>query len=133
MLVASPEIEQLARRVIGAAIEVHRHLGPGFVERSYEEAMAIELAMQGIRFRRQTEIDIRYKGHIVTTSRLDLIIDDKLIVELKAVEAISILHVKQTLSYLAACGLELGLILNFNVPSMNERGIRRVFRDIDPE
>jgi len=133
MLVAPPEVEQLAHRVIGAAIEVHKHLGPGFVERSYEEAMAIELALQGIRFRRQLEIDIHYKGRAVATSRLDFLIDDKLLVELKAVDAIGPLHVKQTLSYLAASGLELGLILNFNVPSLNERGIRRVFRSIYPE
>jgi GxxExxY protein len=133
MLVAPPEIEQLAHRVIGAAIEVHKHLGPGFIERAYEDAIAIELAIQGIPFRRQVEIDIQYKGYAIATSRLDLLIDNMLIVELKAIDGIGPLHVKQTLSYLAACGLELGLILNFNVPSMNERGIRRVFRSIYPE
>jgi GxxExxY protein len=133
MLDASPDVEQLAHRAIGAAIEVHRHLGPGFVERVYEEAMAVELSIRRIPFQRQFEIDIQYKEHPVATSRLDLLIDDKLIVELKAVESIGPLHVKQMLSYLAASGLELGLVFNFNVPSMNERGIRRVLRSIYPE
>jgi len=133
MLEASRDVEELAYRVIGAAIEVHRHLGPGFLESAYEEAFAVELGLQRIGFRRQHQMDVRYKGRAVATNRLDLLIEDKLVVEIKAIESIAAVHVAQTLSYLSACGLELGLIINFNVPSMNERGVRRVIRSIYPE
>jgi GxxExxY protein len=133
MMEAAREVEELAHKVIGAAIEVHKHLGPGFGESSYEEALTIELALRGIPFRRQHEIDIQYKGRAITTHRLDLLVGDLLVVELKAIERINPVHVKQTLSYLTACGLELGLIFNFAVASLNEGGIRRVFRSIYPE
>lgn len=95
--------------------------------------MAIELSLQRIAFRRQHEIAIQHKGHAVAASRLDLLVEDKLVVELKAVESIAPVHVTQRLSYLTACGLELGLILNFNVSTMKDRGIRRVIRSIYPE
>jgi GxxExxY protein len=133
MLEASQDVEQLAHRVIGAAIEVHKHLGPGFLESAYEEALAVELGLRRIAFRRQFEIDVSYKGRAIATQRIDLLIEDKLVVEIKAVEGIVPVHIAQTLSYLSAYGLELGLILNFNVPSLNERGIRRVIRSIHPE
>jgi GxxExxY protein len=95
--------------------------------------MAIELSLQRIGFRRQHRLDIEYKGHPVAASQLDLLVEDKLVVELKSVESIGPVHVTQTLSYLTACGLELGLILNFNVASMKDRGIRRVIRSMHPE
>jgi GxxExxY protein len=133
MLEASREVEELAHKVIGAAIEVHRHLGPGFSESCYEEALTIELPLRAIAFRRQHEVDIHYKGRVITTHRLDLLVGDMLVVELKAIERINPVHVKQTLSYLTACGLELGLIFNFAVGSLGEGGIRRVFCSIYPE
>jgi GxxExxY protein len=132
MLDASPEIEELAHRVIGAAIEVHRHLGPGFLEAAYEEAMAVELALRGVPFQRQHEIDVLYKGRCVAISRLDLLVDQHLVVELKAVDRISPIHVAQTVSYLSSLGLELGLIINFNVVQLRQ-GIRRVIRSDDPK
>jgi GxxExxY protein len=114
--------------VIGAAIEVHRHLGPGFLESAYEEAMSIELALRGITFQRQFEMDVRYKGHVIATNRLDLLVEQRLVVELKAIEGIAPVHIAQTLAYATACGLELGLVLNFNVPTLKDGGIRRVIR-----
>jgi hypothetical protein len=74
MLKASLEVEAITRQVIGAAIEVHRHLGPGFLESTYEEALAIELGLRRLSFHRQHEIDIAYKGHVISTSRLDLLV-----------------------------------------------------------
>jgi GxxExxY protein len=94
--------------------------------------MTVELGLRRLSFQRQHEIDISYKGHVISTARLDLLVADQLVVELKAVDSISSLHVAQTLSYLTGLGLELGLILNFNVGLM-KNGIRRVIRDLDPE
>src|SRR4051794_22208370 len=125
MLQASRDVEELAYRVIGAAIEVHTLLGPGLLETSYEHAMAIELGMRGIPFLRQHEVDVSYKGYPIGCARLDLLISDRLIVELKTVETISRVHVAQTKAYLAIAGLELGLIFNFKVAALGETGIRR--------
>ena len=77
-------LNDIATRVIGAAIEVHRHLGPGFLERTYEEALAIELRLRGIRFARQVPMSVEYKDQVVTDNNLDLLVEDELVVELKA-------------------------------------------------
>jgi GxxExxY protein len=132
MLEASREAEELARKVIGAAIEVHRHLGPGLLEFTYEEALAIELRLRGIPFARQLEQDVHYKGQCIATCRLDLLVGGLIVVELKAVESITAIHVAQTVAYLAITGLELGLILNFNRATLKD-GVRRVIRTEDPE
>ena len=132
MLEASSDVEELAYRVIGAAIEVHTLLGPGLLEAMYEEAMAVELALRCIEFRRQYEVAVEYKGiRLPGGARLDLLIADKLVIELKSVEAIAAVHVAQVSAYLALTGLELGLILNFNVPTMKQGGIRRVIYTLD--
>ena len=117
--------DDLAHRVIGAAIEVHRHLGPGYLESVYEEALALELGLRGIAFERQKPIGVAYKGHAVGESRLDLLVGGCLVVELKAVEALAPIHQAQVISYLKATGLKLGLLINFNVPVLKS-GIRRV-------
>src|SRR3989337_4468500 len=83
------ELDDLAHRVIGAAIEVHRLLGPGFLESVYEEALCVELELRSIPFKRQAVVAVEYKGHQVGESRLDLLVDDVLILELKAVDALS--------------------------------------------
>ena len=119
------EVEQLAHRVIGAALEVHKALGPGFLETVYEEALCIELELQDIPFKRQYEVESTYKGRQVGMGRLDLIVGDKLIVELKAVDLLAPVHTAQVLSYLKATGFSLGLLINFNVPILKE-GIKRV-------
>jgi GxxExxY protein len=119
------EIDQLARRVIGAAIEVHRTLGPGYLESVYEEALCVELREQGIPFARQPVVQLAYKGHPVGEARLDLLIDRRLVIELKAVETVLPVHTAQVVSYLKALDLPLGLLLNFNVPRLRD-GIKRV-------
>lgn len=122
------QLDRLSYRVIGAALEVHRVLGPGFLESIYEAALCIELTRSGIPFSRQVPISVQYKGESVGDARLDLLIDDLLIVELKAVECLAPIHVAQVLSYLKTTDLWLGLLINFNVPALRD-GIRRVIVD----
>jgi len=119
------EHEQLIQRVIGAAIEVHRHLGPGFLESIYERALCHELKLQAIPFEKQVEILVPYKDISIPGQRLDLIIDKFLILELKAVEDILPIHEAQLLSYLKSTGLKIGLIINFKVKRLKS-GIRRI-------
>ena len=121
----SPELDQLAHRVIGAAIEVHRELGPGFLESVYEEALCVELRARDIPFVRQSSVPVTYKGQRVGESRLDLLVGGQLIVELKAVEAFSPIHMAQIISYLRATGCPLALLINFNVLLLRN-GIKRV-------
>jgi GxxExxY protein len=124
----SPVLDLIAHGVIGAAIEVHRHLGPGFLESVYEQALSIELGLRGIPCRQQLRVPIVYKNYPIAESRIDLVVEGELVVELKAVDAIGPLHVAQVLSYLKASGLQLGLLINFNVAVL-KHGIRRVIRN----
>jgi GxxExxY protein len=112
--------------IIGAAIEVHRTLGPGFPEAIYEEAFCMELRLREIPFKRQVDVQVRYKGNVVGSGRLDLLIGDSVIVELKAVEALASVHVAQVLSYLRATGHRLGMLFDFNVRILKDGGIERV-------
>ncbi len=121
----SEKHEQLINKVIGAAIEVHQKLGPGFLESIYEQALCHELQLQGIPFEKQVEIQVPYKEISIPGQRLDLIVDNFLILELKAVEAISLIHEAQLLSYLKSTGLKVGLIINFKVRRLKS-GIRRM-------
>jgi GxxExxY protein len=118
-------IDRLAHRVIGAALEVHRTLGPGFVESAYEESLCIELQLRGITFVRQPVVRVEYKGHVVGEARLDLLVEDELIVELKAVDALMPVHLARLISYLRAMNKNLGLLMNFNVPLLRD-GIKRI-------
>ena len=118
-------LDRLAHAVISAAIEVHRALGPGYLESIYEEALCVELELRRIPFARQAPIAVVYKGHLVGEGRLDLLIDNRLIVELKAVDALAPIHTAQLISYLKATGCHLGLLLNFHAPVLKD-GIRRV-------
>jgi GxxExxY protein len=120
-----PNIEKMASRVIGAAIEVHRGLGPGFLEATYERALAVEFQLQEIQFRRQHPISLFYKDEVVGEGRLDFIMEDCLIVELKSVETLLPIHTSQVLSYLKVTRLPLGLLINFNVVLL-KTGVRRV-------
>ncbi len=115
----------LATQFIGAAIEVHRRLGPGFLESVYEEAVFLECRLRGIPVRRQVSVSICYKGESVGTGRMDLLVGEKLVVELKTVENMLPIHQAQLLSYLKATGLELGLLINFNVRLLRN-GIKRI-------
>ena len=123
----SERLDALAREVIGAAIEVHRILGPGFLESVYEEALCIELQLRGIPFMRQVPIAVGYKGRSVGGSRLDLLVGEALVVELKTVDAIAPIHTAQALSYLKATGCRLGLLINFNTHVLKD-GVKRVIR-----
>lgn len=118
-------IDELAGRVIGAAMEVHSILGPGYAESVYEEALARELIISNLPFERQKVINLNYKGFPVGTGRLDFLIDNQLIVELKTVDCFSPVHSAQVLSYLKATEMSIGLLINFNVTSL-KNGIKRV-------
>jgi GxxExxY protein len=119
------ELEELIRNVIGAAIEVHRHMGPGFIESIYEQALCHELNLRKIKFERQKEIVITYKGFKMSGQRLDILVAGQLILELKSVEQVMPIHVAQLISYLKSTGLRAGLLINFNVQQLKS-GIHRV-------
>ena len=118
-------MNELARRVIEAAVEVHRHLGPGYTESVYENALAIELGLRGIPFERQAGFSVDYKGREVGEGRMDLLVERLLVVELKAVDRFTEVHVSQALSYLKATGFSLARLINFNVPVLM-RGVKRI-------
>jgi GxxExxY protein len=118
-------LDQLAHQTIGAALEVHKVLGPGYLESVYEEALAVELAVRGLRFVRQHPLAVAYKGRRIGEARLDLLVGARLVVEVKAVDQLAPIHTAQVLSYLKMTGLQLGLLINFNVPVLKE-GIRRI-------
>ena len=119
------ELDRLAHAVIGAAIEVHRQLGPGLPEHAYEGGMAVELTQRGISFERQKPVEILYKGVLVATGKVDLLVAGRLVVEIKACESLLPLHRLQTLSYMRILGEPLGLLINFNVAVLKQ-GIKRV-------
>jgi GxxExxY protein len=121
----SKELDEIAHAVIGAALEVHRLLGPGFVETIYEQALCIELELRVIPFVRQPVVTVDYKGKVAGEGRLDLLVGDALVVELKAVDSLNSVHYAQMMSYLKATGHQLGLLINFNVAVL-KAGIRRV-------
>ena len=121
----SEELNDLARRVLEAAIEVHRRLGPGFVESVYEEALSMELASRAIKHQRQVRFPVLYKQRLVGESLLDFLVDEQLVVELKSVEELRVVHKQQVFSYLRAGEFQLGLLINFNVPLLLQ-GVRRV-------
>ncbi len=120
-------VEELAHKVIGAAIDVHKVLGPGFLEAVYEEALCVELEVRGIPFARQSTIALFYRGRKVGEGRLDLLVGGSLIVELKAVEMLLPLHTGQLVSYLKMTNNRLGLLINFNATHL-KYGIKRVIR-----
>ena len=120
-----PALNRITNAIIGAAIEVHRTLGPGHLESAYEEAMAIEMTLRNIPFRRQVEIDLLYKGRSVGKSRIDFVVEEAVVLELKAVEQLAPIHSAQMISYLWVTGHSLGLLINFQVPALRH-GIRRI-------
>ena len=119
--------DELAHAVIGAAIEVHRHLGPGFLEDVYEEALCVELRLRQIAFERQKPVKVEYKGEYVGEGRLDLLVGDRLVVELKEVKAVAPIDHARVISCLKATGRHLALLVNFHVPVLKD-GIQRIVR-----
>jgi GxxExxY protein len=109
--------DELTERIIGAAIEVHRTLGPGLLEAVYEEALCHELSLRSISFDRQVPVDVVYKDHIIRGQRLDLLLEKAVVVEVKSVRTLPNVATAQVLSYLKATGLKRGLLVNFGHPS----------------
>ena len=117
--------QDLTQSIISAAIEVHRALGPGFLERIYENALCIELDARAHSVARQLVVDVKYRGCRVGQHRIDLLVDDKVVVELKSVEALASAHKAQLRSTLKAADKRIGLLLNFNRATLKE-GLKRV-------
>ena len=117
---------QLSQKIIQASIEVHKALGPGLLESVYEECLAIEMKNIGISFERQKEIPVTYKGIVLNTAfKADFVVENKIILELKAAEVILPVHQAQLLTYMKLSGIELGLLMNFNTVLLKD-GIKRV-------
>lgn len=110
----SPETEAIVTRTIGCALRVHQALGPGYTEGLYHDAMAIDLAMEGLRYEREVSIRVMYRGQPLRAQRLDLVVEGQVVVELKAVERLDRIHQAQLLSYLKAGAFRVGLLMNFH-------------------
>lgn len=117
--------DELTEKIIGAAIEVHRHLGPGLLESIYEEALCHELSLQGLKVARQVSVDINYKGIAIKGQRLDLLVENEVVVEVKSVRELPDVAMSQTLSYLKATGLKRALLINFGEKTLID-GLKRI-------
>jgi GxxExxY protein len=122
-------INELTAMIIGGVIEVHRHLGPGLLESAYETCLAYERTDYGLQVERQKPLPIVYKEiHLDHGYRIDLLVNRKVVVELKVVDEITAVHAAQILSYLKFSGCKVGLLLNFNITFLKDGGIRRFIR-----
>ena len=119
------ELDETTSAVIAAALEVHRVLGPGFLESVYEQAIAVEFDLRGISFERQKPVHVSYKGRHIGEGRIDFLVRDAVIVELKAAERLLPIHQAQLMSYLKAADCRIGLLINFHERLLRE-GVRRV-------
>lgn len=118
------DVNQITEKIIGCAIEVHRHLGPGILEVFYESALCIELEAAGLKFARQATVPVVYKGHQLGDQRIDIVVEDAVIVEIKSVERMDPLFDAQILTYMRITGKGLGLLINFNSRLLKD-GIKR--------
>ncbi|MGH9753201.1 MAG: GxxExxY protein [Blastocatellia bacterium] len=126
------KVNALTGAVIGAAIEVHRLLGPGLLKSAYEECLCQELALRGIRFKRQHPVLFEYKGVKLDNGyHLDLLVESFCVVEIKSVDAICPIHEAQTLTYMRLGDWRVGLIFNFNVEVLKDGGIRRLANNLE--
>jgi GxxExxY protein len=118
--------EEIFKKVLDCAFEVHKTLGPGLLESTYEECLMFELQIAGFKVERQKALAINYKGLFLESAyRIDLLVEDQIIIELKAVEEVTNVHLAQILTYLKLSGCRLGLLVNFNVKLLKD-GIKRV-------
>jgi GxxExxY protein len=122
---ADPETEALAYEVIGALIEVHKHLGPGLPEVAYKKAVSRELGLRGIAHELEALVPIVYKGELVGEGKVDILVKRRLVLELKVVEMLTDVHRAQAISYLQALHLQLALLVNFNVSVLKD-GLKRI-------
>ncbi|MGH2592226.1 MAG: GxxExxY protein [Anaerolineae bacterium] len=118
------ELNEVTEKIIGCAIEVHRHLGPGLLEHVYEEALCVEFDLQGLRYHRQVTVPVNYKGRLIAEYRLDLLVEDTVVVEIKSVERYDPVFAAQVLTYLRVTGKKVGLLINFNSKLLKE-GVKR--------
>ena len=119
------EFDALSNQVIGCAIEVHRELGPGLLESTYEQCLAFELDQAGLEYKRQPPLPVQYKGRLLECGyRIDMLVQGSLILELKSVDAILGIHQAQLLTYMKLAGVKTGLLINFNVQQLKS-GIKR--------
>ena len=126
------KVNDLTGAIIGAAIDVHRVLGPGLLESTYEECLCRELTLRGLRFKRQYPVPLEYKGlKLDKCYQLDLVVENICVVELKSNEGILPIHVAQTLTYMRLGNWKVGLIFNFNVEVLKNGGIRRLINNLD--
>jgi len=126
------KVNDLTGAIIGAAIEVHRVLGPGLLESAYQECLCRELFLRGLRFKRQYPIPLEYKGVKLDKGyQLDLLVENCCVVEIKSIDAIHPIFVAQTLTYMRLGNWKVGLIFNFNVEALKEGGIRRLALKLD--
>jgi GxxExxY protein len=115
--------DEMSQKIIGAAIEVHKRLGPGFLESVYEQALKIELCNRDISFEAQKEVPVSYDGRVVGIHVLDLLVADRVVVELKAVSRLEDVHFAQVKSYLKATKKNVGLLINFNSPTLHTKRV----------
>jgi GxxExxY protein len=115
--------KELTYKIIGCAMEVHRHLGNGFQEVIYQRALAIEMTTQGIEYSREHEMQIQYKGHDIGTRRVDFFVEEKIMVEIKALIGLEDVHLAQAMNYLEAYDLEIGLLINFGAKSLQHKRV----------
>lgn len=118
------QLDTLTKRIIGCAIEVHRCLGPGLLESTYETAMCVEMDLAGIAYERQLSVPVIYKGKTIGEYRLDLLVEDAVVVEIKSVERFDPIFEAQVLTYLRVTGKKVGLLFNFN-SQLLKNGVRR--------
>lgn len=115
--------KELTYKIIGCAMEVHKHLGNGFQEVIYQRALAIEMTSQGIDFSREHEMQIQYKGHEIGTRRVDFFVERKIMVEIKALIGLEDVHLAQAMNYIEAYDLEIGLLINFGAKSLQHKRV----------
>ena len=115
--------QDLTYKIIGCAMEVHKHLGNGFQEVVYQRALAIEMRMQGIEFSREHEMKLSYKGYDIGTRRVDFFVERKIMVEIKALIHLEDVHLAQAMNYLEAYNLEIGLLINFGAKSLQHKRV----------
>ncbi len=124
---------ELTQKIIGAAMMVHRALGPGLDEKIYENALCLELAAQSIEFTQQERFPVSYRNQLVGTLITDLMVKNKVVIEAKAASAINEFHISQILSYLSITGLQVGLILNFRTPSLTLKRVANIYlKSVNP-
>lgn len=123
----NPHLNELTHEIVGAAIEVHRYLGPGLLESAYQECLCHELRLRGVDFRRELNLPLQYKGIKLDCGyRVDVLVADLVLVELKAIQTLTAVHEAQLLTYLRLGGWRVGLLINFNVPVLKDGICRRV-------